>query len=117
MCGISGYVAAGAGTAPLAAMLRALEHRGPDDTGTWSGEGVALGMTRLAIIDLVTGGQPMTATDGGAHLVFNGEIYNFRDLRSWARWAHAPFASCSRRSSSSRPPSRRKERSSSRRKS
>jgi asparagine synthase (glutamine-hydrolysing) len=95
MCGIAGYVTVGAGTAPLAAMLRVLEHRGPDDTGIWTRDGAALGMTRLAIIDLVTGGQPMTTADGAAGLVFNGEIYNFRDLRSTLQAGGARFATTS----------------------
>jgi asparagine synthase (glutamine-hydrolysing) len=82
MCGIAGIVG-GAPTRPtLEAMLTALEHRGPDDRGVHLGDGVALGMTRLAIIDLVTGRQPMTTEDGNATIVFNGEIYNFRAVRA-----------------------------------
>ncbi len=82
MCGIAGWVGAGGGDrVVLDAMLRALEHRGPDDTGRYLDGEVALGMTRLSIIDLVTGQQPMRSEDGAATLVFNGEIYNFRDLR------------------------------------
>ncbi len=81
MCGIAGWV----GEAPpelLPTMLDLLSHRGPDDSGVWREGDVALGMTRLAIIDLVTGRQPM-AGDGGRHwIVFNGEIYNFRALRA-----------------------------------
>ncbi|MEX2146951.1 MAG: asparagine synthase (glutamine-hydrolyzing) [Candidatus Rokuibacteriota bacterium] len=95
MCGIAGYVTPGAGPEPLAGMLRVLEHRGPDDTGSWSRDGAALGMTRLAIIDLVTGRQPMTTADGGAALVFNGEIYNFRELRSALQAAGVRFATTS----------------------
>src|SRR5918992_594017 len=80
MCGIAGYVA----DAPpelLAAMVRSLKHRGPDDDGVHVEPGVGLGMTRLAIIDLATGRQPMATADGAAWIVYNGEIYNFRDLR------------------------------------
>lgn len=95
MCGIAGYVTPGAGPQPLAGMLRVLEHRGPDDTGTWTRDGAALGMTRLAIIDLVTGHQPMTTADGTAGLVFNGEIYNFRDLRSTLHAGGARFVTTS----------------------
>jgi asparagine synthase (glutamine-hydrolysing) len=95
MCGIAGYVTEGAGPQPLAAMLRVLEHRGPDDTGHWSRDGAALGMTRLAIIDLVTGRQPMTTEDGAAGLVFNGEIYNFRELRSAVQAGGVRFSTTS----------------------
>jgi asparagine synthase (glutamine-hydrolysing) len=62
MCGIAGYV----GSAPselLPLMVRALEHRGPDDEGLHVENEVGLGMTRLAIIDLVTGRQPMATSD------------------------------------------------------
>src|SRR5207248_10888113 len=82
MCGIAGWVGPGGGGRELLdAMLRTLEHRGPDDTGRYLAGEAALGMTRLSIIDLVTGRQPMSSDDGTATLVFNGEIYNFRDLR------------------------------------
>jgi asparagine synthase (glutamine-hydrolysing) len=81
MCGIAGYV----GVAPpelLPAMVKSLAHRGPDDSGIHVEGGAGLGMTRLAIIDLLTGRQPMASDDGGAWLVFNGEIYNYRTLRA-----------------------------------
>ena len=80
MCGIAGYVGA---VAPelLPAMVKALAHRGPDDVGIHVDDDAGLGMTRLAIIDLVTGRQPMATDDGRAWLVFNGEIYNYRALR------------------------------------
>ncbi|PYM33302.1 MAG: asparagine synthase (glutamine-hydrolyzing) [Candidatus Rokuibacteriota bacterium] len=81
MCGIAGFI----GEAPpdlLPAMLDLLRHRGPDDMGIHAEPGVALGMTRLAIIDLVTGRQPMSDADERFWLVFNGEIYNFRELRA-----------------------------------
>src|SRR2546421_579143 len=81
MCGIAGFI----GEAPpdlLPAMLDLLRHRGPDDMGVHAEPGVALGMTRLAIIDLVTGRQPMSDADERFWLVFNGEIYNFRELRA-----------------------------------
>jgi asparagine synthase (glutamine-hydrolysing) len=82
MCGIAGWVGARGGGYPvLDGMLRALEHRGPDDTGRFFDGEAALGMTRLSIIDLVTGRQPMTSSEGTATVVFNGEIYNFRGLR------------------------------------
>ena len=82
MCGIAGIVGGAPTRAVLDVMLSALEHRGPDDRGVHVGDGVALGMTRLAIIDLVSGRQPMSSDDGAATLVFNGEIYNFRAVRA-----------------------------------
>ena len=63
-------------------MVALLAHRGPDDSGTWTEGETALGMTRLAIIDLHTGRQPMTDASGSLVIVFNGEIYNFRSLRA-----------------------------------
>jgi asparagine synthase (glutamine-hydrolysing) len=81
MCGIAGYL--GPGTPDgLAAMLPLLKHRGPDGEGMHIEPGVGLGMTRLAIIDAAGGRQPMTNEDESVWLVFNGEIYNFRELRS-----------------------------------
>lgn len=86
MCGISGIVAArGEPVRPsaIAEMTAKLRHRGPDDTGHWVDGHVALGHTRLSIIDLSdTGHQPMRSADGSVTLVFNGEIYNFRELRT-----------------------------------
>lgn len=58
-----------------------LAHRGPDDRGSWRGPGVFLGMRRLSIIDLAGGHQPIWNEDGTACIVFNGELYNFGDLR------------------------------------
>jgi len=66
------------------AMAETLSHRGPDGTGAWvSPSGIcALAHTRLKVIDLETGDQPMANEDGSVQAVFNGEIYNFRELRS-----------------------------------
>jgi len=61
--------------------VRSLEHRGPDDEGTWYGTRAFLGMRRLSVIDLATGHQPMASPDGFIQVVFNGEIYNFMDVR------------------------------------
>jgi asparagine synthase (glutamine-hydrolysing) len=61
-------------------MLCRIVHRGPDDSGQWRDHRWHLGMTRLAIIDLETGRQPMRSADGRWVMVFNGEIYNFPDL-------------------------------------
>jgi asparagine synthase (glutamine-hydrolysing) len=90
MCGIAGWIAA-PGNAPgeetLAAMLEAIAHRGPDDQGmsrfrcASTGHDVFLGHRRLAIIDPEGARQPMCDADAGLALIFNGEIYNFRELR------------------------------------
>jgi asparagine synthase (glutamine-hydrolysing) len=87
MCGITGLIEARRGSgdtgATATAMATTLAHRGPDDAGQWSEQGVALGFRRLAIIDLSTHGhQPMTSASGRYVLVFNGEIYNFAELRA-----------------------------------
>jgi len=82
MCGICGYVGTQVERTVVKKMVEILGHRGPDSSGTWQDDGAALGHTRLAIIDLSDAGcQPMTSTDGCYTLVFNGEIYNFRELR------------------------------------
>jgi asparagine synthase (glutamine-hydrolysing) len=85
MCGIAGIFHCGTikPVDPLRVerMCDALVHRGPDDSGVWTAPGVGLGFRRLAIIDLVGSPQPMPSADGRAMLVFNGEIYNFRELR------------------------------------
>jgi asparagine synthase (glutamine-hydrolysing) len=65
----------------FAAMCRSLAHRGPDDEGIHTFPGGALGMRRLSIIDLERGHQPMSSPDGEYWIVFNGEIYNYRELR------------------------------------
>lgn len=68
-------------------MCQVLEHRGPDDKGVFSdcGGRAVLGMRRLSIIDLVNGHQPMSNEDGSLWIVFNGEIYNYRELREQLR--------------------------------
>ena len=86
MCGICGFYNIGNHTdAPsvLLAMTACLAHRGPDGTGTWLSPemDVGLGHTRLAIIDLAGGRQPIQSVDGRFVIVFNGELYNFRSLR------------------------------------
>jgi asparagine synthase (glutamine-hydrolysing) len=65
----------------IRAMCQAMVHRGPDDEGVYVGPGVALGMRRLSIIDLEGGQQPVSNEDGSVWVVFNGEIYNYRELR------------------------------------
>jgi asparagine synthase (glutamine-hydrolysing) len=86
MCGIAGLFAYPADEAArlqlVRAMGRAIEHRGPDDDGAFADAQVTLGMQRLSIIDLPGGHQPMATEDRRYHIVFNGEIYNFAELRA-----------------------------------
>jgi asparagine synthase (glutamine-hydrolysing) len=85
MCGIAGIFHAETPKPvdPLRVerMCDALAHRGPDGAGVWTDQGVGLGHRRLSIIDLAGSPQPMHSADGRAVIVFNGEIYNFRELR------------------------------------
>ncbi len=81
MCGICGFYNDGRNRL-LENMCSTLAHRGPDDRGTFIGRPVGLAMTRLKIVDLYTGDQPMSNEDGTVTVVFNGEIYNFRELRA-----------------------------------
>lgn len=82
MCGICGIWGAEQGDEErLDTMLDSIRHRGPDDKGSLFVPPVALGMVRLSIIDLEGGAQPMHSPDGRVSIVFNGEIYNFRELR------------------------------------
>jgi asparagine synthase (glutamine-hydrolysing) len=83
MCGIAGMIrAGGASRSDVEMMCESMAHRGPDGTGLWSDGDVALGMCRLAIIDVAHGQQPMWNEDRTVGVVLNGEIYNFRELRS-----------------------------------
>ena len=96
MCGITGAIwtdpQKSLDDATLRRMTEVLRHRGPDDEGFYTSEwrisapdqatpGVAMGFRRLSIIDLTTGHQPLSNEDGSVWIVFNGEIYNYRDLR------------------------------------
>jgi asparagine synthase (glutamine-hydrolysing) len=87
MCGIAGWVGdVGAERESLTRMCDAIAHRGPDAAGEHLVPGqVAIGFRRLAIIDLETGNQPIPNEDSTVHVTCNGEIYNFRDLRSGLR--------------------------------
>lgn len=113
MCGIAGIVTARAANVDqrvLTAMRDVQRHRGPDEAGIWLGEGVGFGHRRLSIIDLAHGRQPMVDAAVGLALVYNGELYNFRELqaeleadglvfashsdtevllRAWQRWGEA----------------------------
>ena len=87
MCGIAGFASA-RDAAPdelnesiVHAMCEVIRHRGPDDEGVHVEAGVGLGMRRLSIIDLSTGHQPIHNEDRTVWIVFNGEIYNYRELR------------------------------------
>ena len=83
MCGIAGFVLKQgiARESAVRAMCDQIRHRGPDDEGFHVDRGCAIGMRRLSIIDLSTGHQPMSNEDGTVWVVFNGEIYNFQELR------------------------------------
>jgi len=80
MCGIAGFTGPH-NRATLEVMTECLRHRGPDAVGYWEGAGVSLGMRRLAIIDVATGQQPVFNEDRTIAVVFNGEIYNYVELR------------------------------------
>ncbi len=79
MCGISGFD--GDDGNLLSRMLRSLAHRGPDHTGTYRDGKFSLGYRRLGIVDRERGNQPISNEDGSLILFFNGEIYNFKELR------------------------------------
>ena len=85
MCGIAGFCRLDgkhvSGRGELADAIACLGHRGPDDDGLWVSDGVGLGHRRLSILDVSTGGhQPMESASGRFVMVFNGEVYNFRDI-------------------------------------
>jgi asparagine synthase (glutamine-hydrolysing) len=87
MCGICGKLnferSDSVNPALVRAMLDTIRHRGPDDEGVYTAAEVGLGHRRLSIIDLATGHQPLSNEDGAVWIVFNGEIYNYQDLRSF----------------------------------
>jgi len=88
MCGIAGFASAtdAIGASSVEAVRRMTDRmrlRGPDAEGLWRGNGVVLGHRRLAILDLdARSNQPMVSADGNHTIVFNGEIYNFRERRA-----------------------------------
>ena len=94
MCGIAGILAASElpDASVLSDMLNRLEHRGPDAQGVHSAGPAALGHRRLSIIDLSGGGQPMSNSRGDLTVVFNGEIYNFLELRAALEQSGAAMA-------------------------
>jgi len=81
MCGICGVLGP-IDASVLRSMTRTMVHRGPDDEGFYLADGVGLGVRRLSIIDVAGGHQPITNEDGTLVVVFNGEIYNHRELRT-----------------------------------
>ncbi len=89
MCGIAGFIDGERTYADaeqlIDRMCKVIRHRGPDDQGTWVGDGVAMGMRRLAIIDLAGGHQPIFNEDQSVLIVFNGEIYNYLELQQELR--------------------------------
>ena len=95
MCGIAGIFHLSTpkpvDPARIERMCAAMAHRGPDGQGVWTAPGVGLGHLRLSIIDLAGSPQPMASSDGRAMLVFNGEIYNYRELREELRGHGATF--------------------------
>ena len=84
MCGIAGFVHLDrpAQASLVQAMCDEIRHRGPDDEGVYVDRGCGIGMRRLSIIDLSTGHQPISNEDGSVWIVFNGEIYNYQELRA-----------------------------------
>jgi asparagine synthase (glutamine-hydrolysing) len=98
MCGIFGFADWRGGLPPSDRLARAtnlLHHRGPDGAGTWTEHGVFLGHRRLAIIDLATGDQPMRDASDRFVITFNGEIYNYPELRDELRAHGAIFQTSS----------------------
>jgi asparagine synthase (glutamine-hydrolysing) len=83
MCGITGGIGPKAPKQELlVAQLDSLRHRGPDDRGTFTSSEIGLGMGRLAIVEIAAGKQPASDLSEQIHMVFNGEIYNYRELRA-----------------------------------
>ena len=99
MCGITGLVnLQGYDISPslLKAMTRAIEHRGPDGEGNWVNKNVGLGHRRLSILDLSDNAkQPMASSDGNLIRSYNGEIYNFQELRAELQQFGYKFSSSS----------------------
>src|SRR5260370_23587619 len=88
MCGLAGFTGRGADAkAIVRGMIAALAHRGPDGSGDYVDADIALGHNRLAIIDLAGGAQPRVEAATGDALIFNGEIYGYRDLAAELREA------------------------------
>src|SRR5260370_10947599 len=100
MCGIGGFllthstIPRGAAESRLWRMIATLRHRGPDDEGVWTDGRAGLAHARLSIIDLSPAGhQPMVSADGAAWITYNGEIYNFAEIRQELEALGYPFRS------------------------
>jgi asparagine synthase (glutamine-hydrolysing) len=92
ICGVIGVQSKEASEPVVRRMMAAMKHRGPDDEGILAAPLVAVGMRRLSIVDLPGGGQPVWNETGTLAVVFNGEIYNFRELRAQLESAGHRFA-------------------------
>ena len=98
MCGIAGFLELSERAPNMREtelMTNSLKHRGPDGQGTHVQGPVALGHRRLSIIDLVSGSQPMTNEDGQVWITYNGELYNFAELRTELKSAGHTFRTSS----------------------
>jgi asparagine synthase (glutamine-hydrolysing) len=99
MCGICGVVhrdpAKPVDPVTIVRMRDVMTHRGPDDAGLYTGAGASLGHRRLSIIDLATGAQPMANEDRTVWIAFNGEIYNYLEVRAGALRGHHAFRTAS----------------------
>ena len=99
MCGICGvynfHTNSAIDTDLIKRMCKVMTHRGPDDEGVFAHSNIALGHTRLSIIDLASGHQPMHNEDGTIWIVFNGEIYNYLELRDFLIKRGHQYRSCS----------------------
>ncbi|MGH9303578.1 MAG: asparagine synthase (glutamine-hydrolyzing) [Acidimicrobiales bacterium] len=94
MCGIAGFLGSPDG-ALLSSMCANIEHRGPDDEGYLERAGVSLGHRRLSVIDIEHGHQPFSNRDATVHLAYNGEVYNYRELRGELEAGGARFETAS----------------------
>src|SRR5438067_193176 len=81
ICGAVGFTEKDSAQSAVRQMMKQMHHRGPDDEGMFLDHSVALGMRRLSIIDLCGGSQPVFNENETVVVVFNGEIYNFQELR------------------------------------
>ena len=95
MCGFAGYYGAGDFNREevIDQMGERIAHRGPDSKGSFVDDYVALGFRRLSIIDLEGGSQPIHSADGKHVIIFNGEIYNYQEIRKELIEKHGSYSS------------------------